>query len=75
LECERLRKYYQSALALQSLFNAAHLAAVQAGDLARARELSPRLFDSAAGAALAEQKLKVHGLGHHQQFHGAGSQF
>jgi len=57
------------------MFNAAHLAAVQSGDLARARDLSPRLFDSADGAALAERKLKAHHAAHHEQIRGAGSQF
>ncbi len=67
VECKRLGKYYETALARQASLSGAHLAAVQAGDLRRARELSHRLFDLADGAAQEAEKLKFHKASHEQR--------
>ena len=62
--CRRLSRLLESVLQQESMLSAAHLCAVQAGDLAKARQLDAWLSDASSGANRSRNRLLDHESAH-----------
>jgi hypothetical protein len=62
--CRRLSRLLESVLQQESRLTAAHLCAVQAGDLAKARQLDAWLFDASNCTHLSRDRLRDHEAAH-----------